>query len=145
MATSKTLAPTNVTISIPAMADQPDASVFSNCIDKEADAINALNSQISKCANVATMPMNGTYGNKANFTFSGLQQGARVGAIVICGSQNGAPDVHYLTLSGSGSGFSSNSNDTIANWAIEITATQNSWGVATIIYPGAWVQITPTT
>lgn len=47
MATSKTLAPTNVTISIPAMTDQPDASVFSNCVDKEADAINALNSQIA--------------------------------------------------------------------------------------------------
>ena len=47
MATSKTLAPTNVTISIPAMADAPDASVFSNCVDKEADAINALNSQIA--------------------------------------------------------------------------------------------------
>ena len=47
MATSKTLAPTNVTISIPAMTDQPDASVFSNCVDKEADAINALNSQMT--------------------------------------------------------------------------------------------------
>lgn len=46
MATSKTLAPTNVTIQIPAMTDAPDASVFSNCVDKEADAINALNSQI---------------------------------------------------------------------------------------------------
>lgn len=45
MATSKTLAPTNVTISIPAMTDAPNASVLSNCIDKEADAINALNSQ----------------------------------------------------------------------------------------------------
>ena len=50
MATSKTLAPTNVTISIPAMADAPDASVFSNCVDKEADAINALNSQITTTA-----------------------------------------------------------------------------------------------
>lgn len=47
MATSKTLTPTNETISIPAMTDQPDASVFSNCIDKEADAINTLNSQIA--------------------------------------------------------------------------------------------------
>lgn len=47
MATSKTLAPTNVTISIPAMTDAPDASVFSNCVDKEADAINALNSQMT--------------------------------------------------------------------------------------------------
>ena len=45
MATSKTLAPTNVTISIPAMTDAPNASVLANCADKEADAINALNSQ----------------------------------------------------------------------------------------------------
>ena len=36
MATSKTLAPTNVTISIPAMTDQPNASVLANCADKEA-------------------------------------------------------------------------------------------------------------
>lgn len=48
MATSKTLAPTNQTIQIPAMGDAPDASVFSNCIDKEADAINSLNSQTWK-------------------------------------------------------------------------------------------------
>ena len=47
MATSKTLAPTNVTISIPAMTDAPNASVLANCADKEADAINALNSQIA--------------------------------------------------------------------------------------------------
>lgn len=46
MATNKTLAPTNETISIPAMTDVPDASVFSNCVDKEADAINTLNSKI---------------------------------------------------------------------------------------------------
>ena len=46
MATSKTLAPTNVTISIPAMTDAPNASVLANCADKEADAINALNSQL---------------------------------------------------------------------------------------------------
>jgi len=46
MATSKTLTPTNQTISIPALGDAPDASVFSNCIEKEADAINTLNSQI---------------------------------------------------------------------------------------------------
>lgn len=72
MATSKTLAPTNVTISIPAMTDAPDASVFSNCVDKEADAINALNSQLTSqygvvitdvqyeiCANVVTVYLNG--------------------------------------------------------------------------------------
>lgn len=47
MATSKTLSPTNVTISIPAMTDVPDASVFSNCVDKEADAINTVNTNLN--------------------------------------------------------------------------------------------------
>lgn len=45
MATSKTLTPTGVTIQIPEFTDQPDQRVNSNCIDKEADAINALNSK----------------------------------------------------------------------------------------------------
>ena len=49
MATSKTLTPTNVTIQIPAFTDAPDQRVNSNCIDKEADAINALNSNVAKC------------------------------------------------------------------------------------------------
>ena len=47
MATSKTLTPTNVTIQIPEFTDQPDQRVNSNCIDKEADAINALNNNIT--------------------------------------------------------------------------------------------------
>ena len=47
MATSKTLQPTNVTIQIPAFTDKPDQRVNSNCIDKEADAINALSEQIA--------------------------------------------------------------------------------------------------
>ena len=54
MATSKTLAPTNVTISIPAMTDQPNASVLANCADKEADAINALNSQIGNFGTITS-------------------------------------------------------------------------------------------
>lgn len=47
MATSKTLTPTNVTIQIPAFADKPDQRLNSDCIDKEADAINALSDQIA--------------------------------------------------------------------------------------------------
>ena len=47
MATNKTLTPTNVTIQIPDFTDRPDQRVTNNCIDKEADAINALNSNIS--------------------------------------------------------------------------------------------------
>lgn len=51
MATSKTLTPTNVTIQIPAFTDKPDQRVNSNCIDKEADAINALSDQIGNITN----------------------------------------------------------------------------------------------
>lgn len=47
MATSKTLTPTNVTISIPEFTDQPDQRVNSNCIDKLSDAVNALNSKFT--------------------------------------------------------------------------------------------------
>ena len=59
MATSKTLTPTNVTIQIPEFTDQPDQRVNSNCIDKEADAINALNTQLASVKGVwvnGTMP-----------------------------------------------------------------------------------------
>ena len=42
MATNKTLTTTNVTIAIPAFSDAPDQRVNSNCIDKIADAVNAL-------------------------------------------------------------------------------------------------------
>lgn len=58
MATNKTIQPTNVTVQIPAMADVPDASVFSNAIDKSIDGINALNSQI------ATQTSAGTFSNE---------------------------------------------------------------------------------
>jgi hypothetical protein len=51
MATTKTLKPTNVTISIPEFTDQPDQRVNSNCIDKEADAINSLSDQIANILN----------------------------------------------------------------------------------------------
>lgn len=46
MATSKTLKPTGVTIQIPSMGDQPNMAVASNCVDKEADAINVLNDHL---------------------------------------------------------------------------------------------------
>ena len=55
MATSKTLTPTNVTIQIPEFTDQPDQRVNSNCIDKEADAINALNNNIANIVKTVTV------------------------------------------------------------------------------------------
>lgn len=64
MATSKTLTPTNVTIQIPEFTDQPDQRVNSNCIDKEADAINALNGKLPNKSDIGiksvTVPKNGS-------------------------------------------------------------------------------------
>lgn len=57
MATSKTLTPTNVTIQIPEFTDQPDQRVNSNCLDKEADAINALNTQIANVSDGTTFSL----------------------------------------------------------------------------------------
>ena len=42
MATSKTLKPTNTTVSIPAMTDRPNQSVNSNTMSALADAVNNL-------------------------------------------------------------------------------------------------------
>ena len=73
MATSKTLTPTNVTIQIPAFTDQPDQRVNSNCIDKEADAINALNSNIVQLGERFTDGRTaGTAVNLNDLTTSGL-------------------------------------------------------------------------
>ena len=57
MATSKTLKPTNETISIPAMSDRPNQSVNSNCITKLADAINTTHDKFptSQCATLSDM------------------------------------------------------------------------------------------
>ena len=80
MATSKTLAPTNVTISIPAMTDAPNASVMSNCIDKEADAINTLNSQITtKIGDFYAVQLN--YGTTITVTSKGV--GNRAGIVIV--------------------------------------------------------------
>lgn len=46
MATTKTIQPTGTTITIPAMSDRPDASVFSTDVERITDAANALNSNV---------------------------------------------------------------------------------------------------
>jgi hypothetical protein len=45
--TTKTLTPTNQTITLPDMTERPDASVLVDGIGKDADAINALSDQIA--------------------------------------------------------------------------------------------------
>ena len=68
MATSKTLTPTNVTIQIPEFTDQPDQRVNSNCIDKEADAINALNNNISTISGDYVKFIKGAHASTGSFT-----------------------------------------------------------------------------
>ena len=45
--TTKTLTPTNQTVTLPDMTERPNASVLVDGISKEADAINALNSKVT--------------------------------------------------------------------------------------------------
>ena len=47
MATSKTIKPTNQTVSIPEMTDTPDQSVNSNAISKTIDGLNAIEDRTS--------------------------------------------------------------------------------------------------
>ena len=64
MATTKTLTPTNQTISIPELSDSPDMSVPAEAISKEADAINALSEHIeyvatgTEISNLDNVPLN---------------------------------------------------------------------------------------
>ena len=69
MATSKTIKPTNETVSIPAMTDRPNQSVNSNTMSKTIEGLNALYDSVIpyapvKCAvstwlsNLATMAGN---------------------------------------------------------------------------------------
>lgn len=77
MATSKTLTPTNVTIQIPEFTDQPDQRVNSNCLDKEADAINALNSNLA----LKSFSSYGTTGNGETTMSVVLPEGAKFDAL----------------------------------------------------------------
>ena len=51
--TTKTLTPTNLTVTLPDMTERPDASVLVDGIGKDADAINALSDQIGSLRDTA--------------------------------------------------------------------------------------------
>ena len=68
MAISKTLTPTNVTIQIPDFTDRPDQRANSNCIDKEADAINALNTHIASHTLLGSQNSAGVVSLSENYT-----------------------------------------------------------------------------
>ena len=53
--TTKTLTPTNQTVTLPDMTERPNASVLVDGIGKEADAINALSEQITNKAGTGTL------------------------------------------------------------------------------------------
>lgn len=88
MATSKTLTPTNVTIQIPEFTDQPDQRVNSNCIDKEADAINSLNTAIGTLSSLTTTEKSNLVGavNEVNTQITTLASKMQ---ILKTGSQSG--------------------------------------------------------
>lgn len=139
MATSKTLSPTNVTISIPAMGDQPDASVFSNCIDKEADAINTLNSQITNVV-VDSFSSFSALGTVLDGMLTTMQNGGTKNFQISAQAGVSSPFVGDTTYFGTI--YKSGSNTTFshvvfrsASQSIEIIGRRNAYGW------GSWDQI----
>lgn len=101
MATSKTLTPTNVTIQIPDFTDQPDQRVNSNCIDKEADAINALNGNISSVEGGVPIRKAGAIanGNSVSLTLSNtLSANAEFAIVCLNVSGNSLAGMEILVL-----------------------------------------------
>lgn len=60
MATTKTIQPTGETITIPAMADQPDMSVVATDLGNITDAVNAQNQALSNLKNAVNLATIGT-------------------------------------------------------------------------------------
>ena len=56
--TTKTLTPTNQTITLPDMTERPNASVLVDGIGKDADAINALSEQIASLISINSATLN---------------------------------------------------------------------------------------
>lgn len=90
MATNKTLAPTGVTVQIPAMSDPPSMAVPANAIDKTIDAVNTLNSQTAKRAEKRVQG-----GETAAFTFSSYNTSA-----LIFGSVGDSDAILYVYSNG---------------------------------------------
>lgn len=83
MATSKTLTPTNQTIAVPALTDSPDISVPADAIDKEADAINALDSNVGTIHSTSEITTMADFISLINQTASGLFVNCRIGTTVV--------------------------------------------------------------
>jgi hypothetical protein len=71
--TTKTLTPTGQVVSIPDMTEKPNASVLSDGIGKEADAINALAGNLQKVTN-ATIPACSTVADVKTYILSIISQ-----------------------------------------------------------------------
>ena len=130
MATSKTLTPTNVTIQIPEFTDQPDQRVNSNCLDKEADAINALNTQITNAVKVGTFTFtpNGSvigssgtickkFGKLCIFNINGIYSGSAQTGWKSIGTVNVTADNTYYSTFSTGTG---NREVRITNSSIDV-------------------------
>lgn len=102
MATTKTIQPTGETITIPAMADQPDMSVVATDLGNITDAVNAQNQALSK---VDTAHNFGQYTSLDTFkndllTFMRNVASFKTVAIQFVFTQTVAPFMAWSTFSG---------------------------------------------
>jgi hypothetical protein len=75
--TTKTLAPTGQTVTLPDMTERPNSSILVDGIGKDADAINALNTQMTK-----HLTMNGV-GTSVTFQCTGAISSKQYAVLVI--------------------------------------------------------------
>ena len=122
MATSKTLAPTGVTIQIPDFTEKPDQRVNSNCIDKEADAINELNNNFNTIQSV-TVTTGTNWTKEAGYAW-------RLGSTVFfalrikCGASGniGHPCTFGVTPNSAGTNYAASVQDYSTGSAVKIAA-----------------------
>ena len=103
--TTKTLTPTNQTITLPDMTERPNASVLVDGIGKDADAINALSEQIANLITSSDATISNTSINRVKVT--------RIGNLVI---------VH-------GSAMFTSENATISNLPVNKSGTYMAFNV----------------
>lgn len=97
MATStKTLTPTNQTITIPDMTERPNVSLLTDGIGKEADAINALNSNLAEL----TKTMHGTTVSLDSYTSADYTFPSDGYLVATCESSSSAKAIVQIKDSG---------------------------------------------
>lgn len=143
MATTKTIQPTGTTITIPAMTDRPDASVYSTDVERITDAVNAVNSNLvtANSYRMSCLKKN-TAGSGGTLTFTYGNAAARYSAILFI-TQNNNNNGVYVISGKAQTGFAvvklggTFDNITVDQSNGTISVTLGTWSQATLLHDAA--------